>query len=252
MSAPLGTPVRWSRAGGGGIGASLAASASDASVASSQQLACGGGSDDSDGAASGSGGGGGGGALDSHDSRDGGSSGGSLRLAELEARYERELSEKVNAALGAHLGPENYRVSVTAKLNSDSRRTDETIYFPESRVERSVRTVREEGNQSNSSNAEPMTVTENIPEEETPSASGETSSENREKREETANYEISQKKVMTVSEGYVVDRLNIALVVSRARMAELLGEEATDERIDAAVADAVQRATQACGARLRA
>jgi flagellar M-ring protein FliF len=180
-------------------------------------------------------------------SADGGSSGGSLRLAELEARYERELSEKVNAALGAHLGPENYRVSVTAKLNSDSRRTDETIFFPESRVERSVRTVREEGNQSHSSNAEPMTVTENIPEEETPSASGETSSENREKREETANYEISQKKVMTVSEGYVVDRLNIALVVSRARMAELLGEEATDERIDAELAKLKETVAAAIG-----
>jgi len=35
---------------------------------------------------------------------------------------------------------------------------------------------------------------------------------------------------------------------------ELLDDAATltDERIDAAVADAVQRATQACGARLRA
>ena len=40
-------------------------------------------------------------------------------------------------------GMDNFRASVTAKLNTDSQQTQETIYDPESKVERSTRVTKE-------------------------------------------------------------------------------------------------------------
>ena len=172
---------------------------------------------------------------------------GSLRLSELEGRYEQELADKINSALGAHLGEENYRVSVTAKLNSDQRRTDETIFFPESRVERSIRVVRENGSTENSASSEPVSVSENLPEETPAVTTGQSVTENNEKRDEVTNYEISQKRVSTVSDGYQIDKLAIALVVNRSRLAELLPEGADQAAFDAKIAELQQTVRAAVG-----
>ncbi len=172
---------------------------------------------------------------------------GSLRLTELETHYEQELADKINSAMGPHLGEENYRVSVTAKLNSDQRRTDETIFFPESRVERSVRVVREAGSSENSASSEPVSVSENLPEEAPAVTTGQSVSENNEKRDEVTNYEISQKRVSTVSDGYQVEKLAIALVVNRSRLAELLPEGANDAAYDEKIAELQQTVRAAVG-----
>lgn len=173
---------------------------------------------------------------------------GSLRLAELESSYERELADKINAALGQHLGEPNYRVSVTAKLNSDQRRTDETTFFPESRVERSVRVVRENGTSENSESAAPTTVSENIPVDATTTGTtGQSTRENNEKRDEVTNYEISQKKVSTISEGYKVERLAVALVVNRERIAALLPADSDQAAFDAKLEELRQTVEAAIG-----
>ncbi|GIL00219.1 MAG: flagellar M-ring protein [Alphaproteobacteria bacterium] len=172
---------------------------------------------------------------------------GSLRLAELEAMYERELADKINSALGSHLGEENYRVSVTAKLNSDQRRTDETTFFPDSRVERSVRVVREQGTSENSESSTPTTVAENIPTETAATTSGQSTRENNEKRDEVTNYEISQRRVSTVSEGYQIERLAVALVVNRQRVATLLPADADQAAFDAKLGELRQTIQAAVG-----
>lgn len=159
--------------------------------------------------------------------------GGLTKLVELEKEYERETESKIIAALGAHIGNENLRVSVTAKLNSDQRRVDETVYDPDSRVERSVQVVREAGTTENKESARPTTIDQNLPDEEIAGASGQSSLENSERREELTNYEINEKKISTVSDGYSVEKLSIALVVNKTRLTELLGEDANQADIDA-------------------
>lgn len=159
--------------------------------------------------------------------------GGLTKLVELEKEYERETESKIIAALGAHIGNENLRVSVTAKLNSDQRRVDETVYDPDSRVERSVQVVREAGTTENKESARPTTIDQNLPDEEIAGASGQSSLENSERREELTNYEINEKKISTVSDGYSVENLSIALVVNKTRLTELLGEDANQGDIDA-------------------
>ena len=159
--------------------------------------------------------------------------GGSSKLVELEKDYERDTENKIMAALGAHLGNENLRVSVTAKLNSDKRRVDETVYDPDSRVERSVQVVREAGTTENKESAGPTTIDQNLPDEEVAGASGQSSLENSERREELTNYEINEKKISVVSDGYNVESLSIALVVNKIRLSELLGGNASQADIDA-------------------
>lgn len=149
--------------------------------------------------------------------------GGTNGLVDLEKEYEQDTENKILAALGAHLGIENLRVSVTAKLNSDKRRVDETTFDPDSKVERSVQVVKEAGTTENKESSRATTIDQNIPEEETSAGSGQSSLENSERREELTNYEINQRKTSVVSDGYSVERLSIALVVNKSRLAELIG-----------------------------
>ena len=170
-------------------------------------------------------------------SSDDGSMAGTSKLVELERRFEQEAAGKISAAIGAHLGGDNYRVSVTAKLNSDKMRTDETVFDPESRVERSVQVVRESGNTQNKESSSSTSVDANLPDAESGVATGQSSTENKDRREELTNYEINQKKISVVSDGYSVESLSIALVVNKSRISELLGADATEEQMQAKVAE---------------
>ena len=163
--------------------------------------------------------------------------GGSSRLVELENEFELEARNKIAAALGAHLGGENLRISVTAKLNSDKRRIDETVYNPDSRVERSVQVVREAGSTENKETASPTTIDQNLPDEDAPAGSGQSSLENSERREELTNYEINEKRISTVSDGYVIEKMSVALVVNKLRLLELLGSNPDQAAIDAKISE---------------
>ncbi len=161
-----------------------------------------------------------------------GDGGGITRLVELEQNFEQMAERKVVTALGAHLGSSNFRISVTAKLSGDKRRIDETVYDPDSRVERSIQTIRESGTSENKATSQPTTVVQNLPDEAQSAGSGQTSQENKDRREETTNYEINTKKISQISDGYQIKRLSVALVVNKARITELLGSGADQNAID--------------------
>ena len=57
---------------------------------------------------------------------------------------QREIETNIDKALAPFLGMDNFRSSVTAQINTDSQQIQETIYDPESRVERSVRVTKEQ------------------------------------------------------------------------------------------------------------
>ncbi|NNC27470.1 flagellar M-ring protein FliF, partial [Salinisphaera sp. USBA-960] len=52
------------------------------------------------------------------------------------------------------------------------------------------------------------------------------------RREETVNYEISSKRIETSQDGYRVDRLSIAVLVDKSRLAQSLGGEPTQAQLD--------------------
>ena len=158
-------------------------------------------------------------------------------LSELENDFEVEAERKISSALGAHLGSANFRITVSAKLNSDQRRVDERVFDPESRVARSVQIVREKGTAENKASNQTTTITQNLPEEPNTPGQGQTSQENSEKREELTNYEISEKKISVISDGYQIEKLSVALIVDSSRISALLGNDPKQADVDAKIVE---------------
>ncbi len=151
----------------------------------------------------------------------------------LEKTVARELQENIAKTLAPYLGFNNFEISVAARLNTDRRQINETAFNPESRVERSVRVVKETGNQQNTNSRAAVGVEQNVPAEQTATAaSGDQSKRSNERREELTNYEVSSKTISTVSEGYKVEQLTVAVVINRKRLLAALGEGAGQEAID--------------------
>ena len=75
------------------------------------------------------------------------------KMMSLEKTIGRELQDNIAKTLTPYLGFNNFEISVAARLNTDKRQINETTFNPESRVERSVRVIKETGNQQNSNSA---------------------------------------------------------------------------------------------------
>ena len=169
------------------------------------------------------------------------------KMLDLEKVIDRNVAENIRRTLMPSLGAKNLQVSVTARLNTDTRQTAETIYNPDGRVERSTRTVKEIQNQQNSTSSAPATVGQNIPGPKAAPGDGKNSSEQNDKREELNNFEISSKTVTTSSAGYNIDRLSIAVVINRAAFAAALGDKPAPDAIDKKLAEVEQLIGTAAG-----
>lgn len=167
----------------------------------------------------------------------------------LEKAVSREIVDNVRRTLAPFLGPSNFQVSVTAKLNTDKKQTNETIYDPESRVERSVRVVKQNQLSQNSTNSSPTTVQRNLPQENTNANDGKQSNEENRKQEELTNYEVSSKTVATISGGYTIDNLSVAVLVNRSSLAASLGDKPAPEAIERRLSELEQLVASSAGAR---
>lgn len=159
------------------------------------------------------------------------------RSMEIERMVAQNMEENIRRALTSYLGNDNFRASVRAAVNTDMRQIEETIFDPDSRVERSVQVVRSANSASQKAANPPTTVEQNLPEEDVAATDGTQSNEESERREETTNYELNSKRIATVSNGYSVSKLSIAVVVNEARLSEILGANATPEMREARVAE---------------
>jgi flagellar M-ring protein FliF len=126
---------------------------------------------------------------------------------------------------------------VSARLNTDRKETNETVYDPDGRVEQSVRVSRQNENARNTDGAAPATVTEELPEDALGEQSASGSSEESERRDETTEYAISSRTTATRSDGYRLEALSVAVVVNRAAL-EAVTPAPDDAAADAAAADA--------------
>ncbi|MGO4707473.1 flagellar basal-body MS-ring/collar protein FliF [Microvirga sp. 2MCAF38] len=169
------------------------------------------------------------------------------KMASLERTVGREIQDNVRRTLTPYLGLGNFEVSVAARLNTDKTTTNQTTFDPDTKVERSVRTVKETEVSQNRSNQKPTTVQQNLPEERVRSEGGDNSSADNQRREELTNYEISSKTVQTISDGYSVKNLSVAVLVNRSRIAALIGNDAPQSAIDARIAEIEQLVSSAAG-----
>jgi len=145
------------------------------------------------------------------------------KMENLAKDVNRDVEDKIRRTLVPYLGLENFQVSVTSVLNTDQVVTSETVFDPATRVERSVRVVKENAVAQNSNDHPPASVAQNIPQQATGALTNKTSNEQNDRREELTNYEISSKKTDTEHKGFSVARLSIAVLVNKTRLAAAAG-----------------------------
>ncbi|MFC3318805.1 flagellar basal-body MS-ring/collar protein FliF [Rhizobium rosettiformans] len=161
---------------------------------------------------------------------------------------QREIETNIDKALAPFLGMDNFRSSVTAQINTDSQQIQETIYDPESRVERSVRVTKEQQKSLQRQSDTAATVEQNIPQAAPESGgAGPESSDEQDKKEEQTNYEINSKTVATVKNSFTVEKLSVAVVVNRGRIAKMVGEPVDEAKIDAYLAEMQKIVSSAAG-----
>jgi flagellar M-ring protein FliF len=171
------------------------------------------------------------------------------RMLALEKTVSSEIQDNIRKTLTPYLGVKNFQISVAARLNTDSRQTNETIYNPESRVERSVRVVKQNQTSQNSSAQSPTTVTQNVPQAKSQAEDGKQSNEENKKQEETTNYELSSKTITTVSGGYALENLSIAVLINRASLIASLGDKAAPDAVDKQLSELEKLVSTAAGLR---
>lgn len=162
---------------------------------------------------------------------------------------QQEVESNIDKALAPFLGMDNFRSSVTASLNTDAQQIQETVYDPDSKVERSVRSTKEatQSQQRQSDNA--TTVEQNIPQA-APEAGGNNGPESQDKsdkREDQTNYEINSKTTATTRNSYRIEKLSIAVVVNKGRIAKMVGEPVDQAKIDAYLAEMQKIVASAAG-----
>jgi flagellar M-ring protein FliF len=167
----------------------------------------------------------------------------------LEKSVSQDIQDSVRKTLAPYLSLRNFQISVAAHLNIDKKQVNETTYDPESRVERSVRVVKENSNSQNSSAQAPTGVERNLPQAKPTANDGKQSTDETKKNEELTNYEVSSKTVSTTSSGFVIEGLSVAVLVNRAGITASLGDKATPEAIDKQVKDIEQLVSSAAGLR---
>jgi flagellar M-ring protein FliF len=166
-------------------------------------------------------------------SGDDGANAASGKMARLEREVSSEIEENIRRTLTPYLGLNNFEISVASRLNTDKTTTSETVFDPESRVERSVRVIRENELSQNRSSEAPTTVQQNIPQEQVQPGNGKDSNEENQRREELTNYEISSKVTQTVRDGFAIENLSVAVLVNEDRLAAMAesGAKPVDQQL---------------------
>ncbi|RTL72431.1 MAG: flagellar M-ring protein FliF [Hyphomicrobiales bacterium] len=172
----------------------------------------------------------------------------------LEKTVAKEMQDNIAKTLMPYLGVNNFEISVAARINTDKKQTNETTYNPESRVERSVRVVKETGSSQNTQTKQGVGADQNVPADQAGANGqngGDQSRKQNERREELTNYEVGTKTTQTVSEGYRIENLNIAVVLNRKRLMETLGSNATPEALDKHLKEVERLVVSASGVDLK-
>jgi flagellar M-ring protein FliF len=149
--------------------------------------------------------------------------------------------------LSPYLGVEQFAVSATVRLNADKRQTNETIFDPDKRVERSTRVVKETQSSQDGAGGGVVSAEQNIPDESGSPKGNDQNKRAQDRKEETANYEIGSKSTTVTSDGYRIEGLSVAIVVNKRRLVESLGKELSDDELKEEVSRIEQLAQSAIG-----
>ena len=107
--------------------------------------------------------------------------------------------------------------------------------------------IKETQTAQNSNASASTSIDKNLVQEKTSPSDGKNSNEENQKREEITNYELSSKTISTVSNGYSVQSLSVAILINRAALVAALGDKATPDAIDKRLNELEQLVVSAAG-----
>jgi flagellar M-ring protein FliF len=169
------------------------------------------------------------------------------KMASLQKMVGQMVQENIRKALTPYLGLDNFEVSVAPQLSTDKKQINETVYDPEMRAERSVRNVREKESAQNADRQTPTTVQQNLPDQQVNAGGTKNSNEEKQRREDVTNFEVSSKTTTTVSDGYSVKKLFVAVLINRSRLVSDLGDSSNQAILESKIAEISQLAATAGG-----
>lgn len=135
-------------------------------------------------------------------------------LDSRKAAYEERVRRQVEGIVASIVGPGRARVEVSAALDTNRRIRESVKYDPDGQVVRSTTSRSSNADATNKDGADAVSVSTNLPGEDTPALDGASSSrEVNAQTDETTNYEISSEKVTETDDGGTVKRLSVAVAV---------------------------------------
>ncbi len=137
---------------------------------------------------------------------------GGMTSNEMRTDYETRLAGKVKAMLERVIGYGKVRTNLTVDMDFDQIVTKSETFDPDGQVIRSINSVEETEQESQSDGDEPISVAGNLPDAAGLGAGGGSNSQ-RANTSEVVNYEISKKVVNHVRRPGTVKRLSIAVLV---------------------------------------
>lgn len=158
-------------------------------------------------------------------------------LLDLEKKVSEEITKRVENTLEPFAGSDNVRVSVSATINLDKRQISETKFDPDSKVERSLQSMKSVDSSKDAGASQAVSVDQNVPQEVKPSGQVETGSKKKEDKQETINFEIGSKQTSTTSAGYVVERLAVAVVLNKKAIAGNQPNAPDEKQLEARLAE---------------
>ena len=88
---------------------------------------------------------------------------------------------------------------------------------------------------------------QNLPDQQVNAGGTKNSNEEKQRREDVTNYEVSSKTTTTVTDGYSVKKLFIAILINKTRLVSDLGDKASQAIVDSKIAEISQLAATAGG-----
>lgn len=170
------------------------------------------------------------------------------KMLDLERTVAKELQDRIRRTLTPYLGTKNFEASVTTKINIDKKQTTETAFDPKSKVERSLRVIKQADNSQNTTNNAAVGAEQNIPGEEGEELQGEKSKRSNERKEEVTNYEINTKTTATESLGYRLEQVTVAVLIDRKKLVEVSGGAAAAGGLDGQISEIERLVRSAVGA----
>lgn len=165
----------------------------------------------------------------------------------MEKSIAKDIQDNIRRTLTPYLRLSNFQVSVRARINTDKRQINETTYDPESKVERSVRTVKETAASQNNASSPATSVERNIPQDRPPPTDAKQTNEESRKNEELKNFELSTKTMTTTTGGYNIENISVAILVNRGAFSSVEKADAKPEALERKIKEIEDLVSSAAG-----